>query len=1388
MFWHRADEIYVETVKDQVSALNLLEEVETASLFHPTSRQSSLYTARVDTILKRLAVRGDPASPASLFPRPDHPLFRDQRTSNETLMQYLTLEIGKASQLAEKVDKATRKYRTSYEAVKQVEILLRDVQEVSITLSSIINKFKEGVSSNDRDGVPPDLMSEECLDPTRHSMFLALFPSLFEETTRAIKDADELIKASPVALFGLDLPGIDHLFKENAASDVQRLTILRAEVLSARDSVSKRVDRLRKARKINSNIDFNLASIRNIRAQISEGMEAHRWRQESGGSGAPPTPESSTFELAAPDSSYPEFEDQLSVASFRVIADVKDPLSALSLTLEPALQACLKQKVYTLAVSLESSQQLLQLFVAVKDQSSTMAIIRDTFNALLMRIEDSKVHIHETIDEISSKRSDNEGQTGLEMDEDIQAIQQEVKTFVDSLSKRVPFIGRSLLSPNRTLKPPWSPSDLPQQATIDPPFDLWSVDASVRADSNSFAMRLNGALENLLQTRDHLELARKAKKVDDILSRTFNDISSVNLRLVSQMSSFVHISPHAMDSASRYQVIMDELHSVLSSKRPEIARSFSPTRELLRQMDEKSHKLELSIRQNLYVSRIMAIDDAELRLKTWDEEFLEFKQEVSIALEAELRHQEEIRVIEVQRRKAEAKRIAAEELERQRQEQERIENEENQRLIEERLAEEHRQQLELERIAAELELKTRLEQEAKQAKEKRLAEQEQLAKAARALAEKERMEKDEADRIRLEQERTDMLAKLQAAQALLKEERRLFAESERIASETAEKQKLEMKELERRQIEMQRVSEDRERQAELEKQAELQRQAELEQASKKNFQEADSGKSDSPSRCLTLIIGTPDVFGTQRSPSDSREPQSQELLDFAARISALRKRLRSICINEVVRSTKASASLPSQEKAQQMTQEFQLLSFEVQKLPPLVDDTRFSNELRLLRTEMEESSSLLEEVEKLTILAGAVQSCDAALSDLLEHIDSYPAVPLGVLSSTHKSKPAAQPEEQLSTRLVFTKAVVNDMKIKFAPVANEPRSISESSRILQTWGELEEMANDRIGGKKSRPGSVISTRGSSGRDTRASNINPSNPTNPTKSAHRSAPKNGSYTHLSASSLFIPSRVKLAPPHPVHPATRRSVSGSNEPQNRSTSRLSTTSSSRSVSGPLSTSIWGSTFASRQRTASLSSSNPTPPRQPSLAPPFRLTAENKRSNPPSMLENVSNSRSSMNLSRISMNSTSTWSRAPRDSSILPRAMTPQKKVIPPVRKKYIADPKSKLDVAVGDVVNQLPVGINIESVAEGWRDQSGKYWIGNQEPKLCFCRILRSQTVMVRVGGGWTELSKLVHMNIPFSEGFRTQIRVTDLSKTILLKASKSRCRNLLLVTEAKNKDG
>ncbi|KAK0530886.1 hypothetical protein OC834_003157 [Tilletia horrida] len=84
------------------------------------------------------------------------------------------------------------------------------------------------------------------------------------------------------------------------------------------------------------------------------------------------------------------------------------------------------------------------------------------------------------------------------------------------------------------------------------------------------------------------------------------------------------------------------------------------------------------------------------------------------------------------------------------------------------------------------------------------------------------------------------------------------------------------------------------------------------------------------------------------------------------------------------------------------------------------------------------------------------------------------------------------------------------------------------------------------------------------------------------------------------------------------------------------------------------------------------------------------------------------------------------------------------------RYRANPKSKLDVAVGKIVNHLPVPVKVSHASVGpnakkqetWKDESGRYWIGDPEPKLCFCRILRSRTVMVRVGGGWQELSSYI----------------------------------------------
>ena len=469
--------------------------------------------------------------------------------------------------------------------------------------------------------------------------------------------------------------------------------------------------------------------------------------------------------------------------------------------------------------------------------------------------------------------------------------------------------------------------------------------------------------------------------------------------------------------------------------------------------------------------------------------------------------------------------------------------------------------------------------------------------------------------------------------------------------------------------------------------------------------------------------------------------------DLRERIHALRRRLRAISINEIARSS-SSDRLPSAEQRRRMDSLFSSIAADVARLPTLSEDSTANLDLQSLRAELDTSSELMRHVRNLSDMSVAVQLCDVALSDLLEHIDSYPSPPFGSLSSSHVTQVRQAPDEQLRARLTFTRAAIADMIVKFTSVAADSRAITEKNRIEQTWSELEDMGNDLIVGKKSRPSSVIS----SGRNSRAS----------LGSSHSSAKiasrdKRGGYSNLSVGLAAHPIRDRFL--SPAHPGPKRVVSGSSDAHSRSTSRLSTVSSStRSVSGPMSSSnTVTSTYASRQRTNSMSSTTSSfvTPIKHGIEAPARArvqTGRTKRTVSPTFSEvsslshshsrsySLTNARSQPTPSR-STSSMSTWARAPRQSFPVPTIPTPPRK-LPPPRKAYVANPKNKLDMAVGDVVNKLPVNINVAMVPETWKDQSGKYWIGDQDPKLCFCRILRSRTVMVRVGGGWTELSKWV----------------------------------------------
>jgi exonuclease VII small subunit len=82
--------------------------------------------------------------------------------------------------------------------------------------------------------------------------------------------------------------------------------------------------------------------------------------------------------------------------------------------------------------------------------------------------------------------------------------------------------------------------------------------------------------------------------------------------------------------------------------------------------------------------------------------------------------------------------------------------------------------------------------------------------------------------------------------------------------------------------------------------------------------------------------------------------------------------------------------------------------------------------------------------------------------------------------------------------------------------------------------------------------------------------------------------------------------------------------------------------------------------------------------------------------------------------------------------------QRAVKPSQKDTYVADPKNDLDVALGDIINDSPYKIQVKMVP----GEVGKYWFGDANPRLAYCRILRSRMVMVRVGGGWVELSQFL----------------------------------------------
>ncbi|KAI8369619.1 uncharacterized protein BYT42DRAFT_549275 [Radiomyces spectabilis] len=112
----------------------------------------------------------------------------------------------------------------------------------------------------------------------------------------------------------------------------------------------------------------------------------------------------------------------------------------------------------------------------------------------------------------------------------------------------------------------------------------------------------------------------------------------------------------------------------------------------------------------------------------------------------------------------------------------------------------------------------------------------------------------------------------------------------------------------------------------------------------------------------------------------------------------------------------------------------------------------------------------------------------------------------------------------------------------------------------------------------------------------------------------------------------------------------------------------------------------------------------------------------------------------LSKYQINST-------KSSPIMRRTSSSMLPPVPPCARPnaYVADPKNDLDMEIGRIVNKVPYKVKLEMIP----GEVGRYLFGG---KLVYCRILPSRMVMVRVGGGWTELSQFLRDHALLDHGF------------------------------------
>ncbi|GAA6006481.1 uncharacterized protein JCM10292_003789 [Rhodotorula paludigena] len=532
------------------------------------------------------------------------------------------------------------------------------------------------------------------------------------------------------------------------------------------------------------------------------------------------------------------------------------------------------------------------------------------------------------------------------------------------------------------------------------------------------------------------------------------------------------------------------------------------------------------------------------------------------------------------------------------------------------------------------------------------------------------------------------------------------------------------------------------------------------------------------------ISADDDVFAAPASDDPFASSSLQHLppadrLGEPERVVALRRGLRDSPAHEWLDAS-AVLQLPSLEDADEADKSTKNSRQEVDAVNQLSQEELGWTDLDSLEAEQRRVEVAARRVRSLAELAQKVDTADSALSDLLNAIDATtPEVP------SSSPEPGCRPAHPLSEALVAASEAVTAVRVDAIPLIDDARVARAIGRIQESWSEMLSLVED----VRPRPDSAASTASS------ASSLRTPARSSSRLAVSRFTPSRPSSQATSRSSVTDSASVRSSRPSSASTTSRReSAAAATVPRTPRASRTaqldaSTTTPRRlsksglpaatprrafsplpnatpTVAHPFSFDAPGKRDLSKSTTAIPRRSIGATPRRGSLAASTASPAAHRMQHTPSAVSR----RTTLGVPATETpSSLRRSSKTPRSSltpfqHISPHLSSSTRRATPPRKtQKYLPDMRNKLDREVGLIINALPTHVHVPiAIAEGrWTDESGVYKIGE---RLYFCRILRSKTVMVRVGGGWLNLLQFIISHFGAADGLSISPS-TSLSKDL-----------------------